>query len=164
MAYLSKVKAIDVAQYIINKFHKRNESITTLKLQKLLYYVQAWSLVWDDAPMFDEDFEAWINGPVVRALFNKLRGFYYCPLTIDGADVNQLNDNQKDTIDHVLQGYGNLSSVDLVYNTHHERPWKEARAGLPDNIKCTNIITKQSMLEFYSEQYQSVLDNNVQEA
>lgn len=159
MAFLSKVKAIDVAQYILNCFHKKGQAITTLKLQKLVYYVQAWSLVWDDAPIFDEDFEAWVNGPVVRSLFYALKGDYYCPSIINGADSNLLSENQKDTINHVLESYGDLTSVDLVYTTHQERPWQQARAGLPDNAVCNNIITKQSMLDFYSEQYQAILKN-----
>jgi uncharacterized phage-associated protein len=40
-----------------------------MKLQKLVYYAQAWALVWDDEPIFDEEIEAWANGPVVRGLY-----------------------------------------------------------------------------------------------
>ena len=89
MTSLSKIKAIDVAQYILNYFRKKGQPITTLKLQKLVYYVQAWSLVWDDAPIFDEDFEAWVNGPVVRSLFYKLQGDYYCPSNIEGSELER---------------------------------------------------------------------------
>lgn len=43
--------------------------MTTMKLEKLTYYCQAWSLAWDDVPLFDEEFEAWANGPVCPQLF-----------------------------------------------------------------------------------------------
>ena len=56
----------DVAQYILDK----QGGMTTWKLQKLVYYCQAWSLVWDDEPLFPDDIEAWANGPVVRKLYD----------------------------------------------------------------------------------------------
>ena len=52
---------LDVAAYIL----ERQGSMTTMKLQKLVYYCQAWSLVWDERPLFDESIEAWANGPVL---------------------------------------------------------------------------------------------------
>ena len=50
----------DAAKFIL----ERKGQMSTMKLQKLCYYAQVWSLVWDDYPLFDEDFEAWANGPV----------------------------------------------------------------------------------------------------
>ncbi len=55
----------DVAAYILEQY----SAIPTMKLQKLIYYCQAWSLVWDEEPLFSEDIEAWANGPVVRSLY-----------------------------------------------------------------------------------------------
>ena len=57
----------DVAKYVL----KQLGSITTMKLQKLVYYCQAWSLGWDGKPLFGENFEAWANGPVCPELFHK---------------------------------------------------------------------------------------------
>ena len=51
-----------------------------MKLQKLLYYCQAWALVWDDKPLFKEKIEAWISGPVVRTLYNTHRGKFLLKL------------------------------------------------------------------------------------
>lgn len=62
----------DVAKYILEKLG----TLSTMKLQKLCYYCQAWSLVWDDTPLFDEKFEAWANGPVCRNCFSHKR--YVC--------------------------------------------------------------------------------------
>ena len=59
-----------VANYILRKIGPT----TTMKLQKLVYYCQAWSLAWDDKPLFDEDFEAWANGPVCPELFKHHKG------------------------------------------------------------------------------------------
>ena len=68
----SPVSVFDVAAYILNKLG----TISTIKLQKLVYYCQAWSLVWDEAPLFNEKIEAWVNGPVVRELFAFHRGAF----------------------------------------------------------------------------------------
>ena len=66
------IRVFDVAAYILQKMG----AMTTMKLQKLVYYSQAWSLVWDEKPLFVEDIEAWANGPVVRELFDYHRGMY----------------------------------------------------------------------------------------
>ena len=59
------VKVFDVAAYII----KQIGVVPATKLHKLVYYSQAWSLVWDELPLFREPIEAWANGPVVRSLY-----------------------------------------------------------------------------------------------
>ena len=60
----------DTAKYILQKY----DHLSTMKLQKLCYYAQAWSLVWDDEPLFNEDFQAWANGPVCPDLFDLHHG------------------------------------------------------------------------------------------
>src|SRR5680860_208464 len=72
---------LDVAEYIL----KETGSMTTMKLQKLVYYSQAWSLVWDEKPLFGEPIEAWANGPVVRALYEAHRGRFQVD-TIENGD------------------------------------------------------------------------------
>ena len=64
------VSVLDVAAYILDKRGK----MSTWKLQKLCYYAQAWSLVWDEEPLFEENIEAWANGPVVPRLYRKHQG------------------------------------------------------------------------------------------
>jgi uncharacterized phage-associated protein len=60
------VRVQDVAQYILDN----QGAMTATKLQKLCYYSQAWHLVWDERPLFDERIEAWANGPVTRSLYS----------------------------------------------------------------------------------------------
>ena len=62
----------DVAAAIL----EREGPMTAMKLQKLVYYCQAWHLVWDEEPLFPERIEAWANGPVVHALYDKHRGSF----------------------------------------------------------------------------------------
>lgn len=137
----------DVAKYILEK----QGSITSMKLQKLMYYSQAWSLVWDEESLFDEDFEAWANGPVLRSLFNIHRGKFKVSSSDFATDNSaNLSESQRDTIDAVLVGYGNLSGQELSQLTHSEDPWKKARNGLSDLIPSDNKISLADMDEYYS--------------
>ena len=90
-----------VAKYIL----QQKGAMSSMKLQKLCYYAQAWSLVWDDAPLFDEDFQAWRNGPVCYELYNLHRGQF----SVHASDIPEchlagpLTEEQKDTIKKVLE-------------------------------------------------------------
>ena len=138
----------DVAKYIL----ERQGHISTWKLQKLCYYSQAWSLAWTEEPLFPEDFEAWSNGPVCPDLFHVHRGkFVVGPEDILQGDSASLNDDQIDTIDRVLEHYGNWEPFALREQTHAENPWKEARGNLPDGVRSQAVITKESMGEYYGE-------------
>ncbi|MCP4214876.1 MAG: DUF4065 domain-containing protein [bacterium] len=138
------VKAIDAASYILQK----SGEITAMKLQKLVYYCQAWSLVWDEAPLFDEKLEAWANGPVVRELFNLHRNQF----TVSNlpGDLTKLSAPQKETIDSVIKFYGDKSSQWLSDLTHMEEPWKNAREGLAVGERGAREITIASMMDYYS--------------
>jgi uncharacterized phage-associated protein len=135
----------DVAAYILQK-HGR---MTAMKLQKLVYYSQAWSLVWDEAPLFLEPIEAWANGPVVRDLYEHHRGRF----NVDNwprGDPSALTADQRETIDAVLAYYGKQSSLWLSALTHEEAPWRNARGGLPPGAPGGHMITHEAMAEYYS--------------
>lgn len=135
----------DVAKYILEK----NGAMSTMKLQKLCYYAQAWSLVWDDTPLFPEDFEAWANGPVCRELFFKTKGRFSVSAEDETGGEGNLTENEMDTIDQVLAHYGGHNAQWLSQLTHMEDPWNEARKGIPAGEVCTQIITKESMALYY---------------
>lgn len=136
----------DVAKYILEKLGRT----THMKLQKLVYYSQAWSLVWDDEPLFDAPIEAWANGPVVRRLYAVLRGsFEVVPASLPNSDSSRLEQHQKDTIDAVLTFYGGKASQWLSDLTHMEAPWQMAREGLSVGEVGTKEISLSSMAEYY---------------
>ena len=135
----------DVAQYILDN----KGPMTTWKLQKLCYYSQAWSLVWDDAPLFKERIEAWANGPVVPALYEKHRGQF--TISRIGGHSEALDKDQRETIDAVLATYGDKTSQWLSELTHAEAPWQSARtrAGLGLGERGDSEITLDDMSEYY---------------
>jgi uncharacterized phage-associated protein len=133
----------DVAAYIVRKLGP----MTAMKLQKLVYYAQAWSLVWDEQPLFPETIEAWANGPVVRTLYDRHRGLFRVRQW-DG-DPDNLNAEQRATIDAVLGYYGDKSSQWLSNLTHREDPWLNARVGLAPTDRGDREIGHAEMAEYY---------------
>lgn len=140
------VTVFDVAKYIL----ENQGSMSTWKLQKLCYYSQAWSLAWTAKPLFDENFEAWRNGPVCPPLFHVHKGMFMVDASLfKEADSSGLNDEEKDTIDTVLESYGNKEPYELRAMTHAEAPWKDMRRGLGDFDNGNAVITKDAMYDYY---------------
>lgn len=134
----------DVAAYVL----KKKKAVTAMKLQKLVYYAQAWSLVWDERPLFSERIEAWANGPVSPDLYAAHRGEFTITEEPRG-DPNRLTEDEKDTVKAVLRDYGDKSASWLSALTHKEDPWLEARAGIPDGERSNRPISHASMAEYY---------------
>ncbi|PCJ44573.1 MAG: hypothetical protein COA81_01335 [Alphaproteobacteria bacterium] len=141
------VHVADVAEYIL----RQTGEITAMKLQKLVYYSQAWSLVWDEQPLFEEEIQAWANGPVVRDLYDCHKGAFRVD-TIPNGNPDNLNEDQIETIDMIVNHYGKKSAQWLSELTHMEDPWKCARkeAGLAEGQRGTAVISHASMAEYYS--------------
>ena len=144
------VSAFDVASYIMGKISR----CTTMKLQKLLYYCQAWYLVWNERPLFSERIEAWANGPVIRELYQFHKGLYFIGIgDIPLGNPDRLTENQKCDIDSVLDAYGGKSSQWLIDQTHRETPWQNARRGLAPSDRGHVEISLQEMADYYSSLY-----------
>ena len=137
----------DVAKYILES--APSGCMTTWKLQKLVYYSQAWSLVWDERPLFEAQIQAWANGPVVPLLYGAHKGkFSICADEIEG-NSDSLSPDEKETIDAVMEFYGDKSGSYLSALTHMERPWKEARGDLPPGEQSKAEIPLDLMAEYY---------------
>ncbi|MDR4533196.1 type II toxin-antitoxin system antitoxin SocA domain-containing protein [Glutamicibacter sp. PS] len=136
----------DVAAYILETCG----DMTTMKLQKLCYYSQGWSLAWDGEPLYRESIEAWANGPVTVDLYRAHRGkFRVSASDLEQGNSSILSDNEKETIDAVLDAYAHLSGQQLSNKTHSERPWLEARGTLADGERSSTIVDLESMQDFF---------------
>lgn len=135
----------DVASYIL----KKQGEMTTLKLQKLVYYCQAWSLVWDEKPVYDEEIQAWANGPVEPDLFYKHQGQYKIA-DIPGGNADNVKGDSRDTVEMTLRRYGDKPAYWLVRLSHSEPPWIEAWYDCPPSQQGRTAINHASMAEYYS--------------
>lgn len=134
----------DVAAYILD----RKGEMTAMKLQKLVYYAQAWALVWDEMPLFNERIEAWANGPVCPDLYRAHAGSFKLAALARG-NAGALQDPERETVEAVLEYYGDKNSQWLSDLTHQEDPWIKARGDLAPGERCNTEITHASMAEYY---------------
>lgn len=142
--------SLDVAAYILRANGGTYESQMRAKsLQKLVYYAQAWSMVWDGRPLFTEPIEAWRDGPVVRRLYSA-HWRQYAVTAIPGGDAEALTADEKSILDSVLAFYGHFSCEDLVQRTHGEMPWQQARDGIPYGAHSSAEISPASMRSYYT--------------
>jgi uncharacterized phage-associated protein len=139
------VSVFDVAAFIL----QNKGELTAMKLHRIIYYCQAWSLVWDEKPLFSERIEAWANGPVVPDLYNTHKGKF----KIDVADIQGnpgvLNQQQQETVIAVLRDYGDKSSQWLCDLSRMESPWLKARGCLPPMERGNNHIDLDIIREYY---------------
>lgn len=146
--------SLDVAEYIL----QQKGPVSPLKLQKLVYYAQAWSLALDEEPVFEESIEAWKNGPVVRNLLEKTRNQHHIT-SIKSGDPSQIDEDLRDTITAVIIYYGEMSGEMLQHYTHHEDPWIDARQKAQANKmssideKDKEVISHKKMRDYYSSLY-----------
>lgn len=155
---LGKVDSIDLAEYIL----QNHGSMSHLKLQKLIYYIEALHLAYFDISIIDDEFQAWLHGPVSRKLYDTLKGhsILYTEVEYANNDDNNpteiieqsLTQEQLELINDILNEYGKLSSSQLETLTHEETPWIEARRGIPAGDRCENIISKNTMKAFYKKE------------
>jgi uncharacterized phage-associated protein len=112
------------------------KALSTTVLQKLLYYCQAWSMQIEGNPLFEDDFEAWSKGPVIRNVWIEFKNN-------EKERVNFAMDTclASNIIDSVCEVYGNLDREELSDMTHDEDPWLNARIkGKREVIKKKDII------------------------
>ncbi len=159
------MKALALSPYIIAKSNLAGDGITNKKLQKLLYYIKAWGLVYFEHGVLDDDFEAWVHGPVCKDVYQHYKeyGFNLIGYDMSEADakefVNSFRNKQverglgdeMDLVDAVFDKYGQMTSLQLELLTHQEKPWIEARKGLSPIETGSRIISEASMKDFYGQ-------------
>ncbi len=144
-----------VANYFISLSNETGNLITNLKLQKLVYYTQAWALAINNEKIFDSDFEAWVHGPVLRELYAKYKKFQWKPIDENVGDsieiLASMPEDVRSVVKEVTDEYFGLSAYELERLTHAEEPWIKARKGVEASELSRNIISKDSMRSYYGK-------------
>jgi uncharacterized phage-associated protein len=118
-------QAIDVARAILKLSEPEiGDSVTNLKLQKLLYYIQGFHLAIYDQPLFSENILAWEHGPVVKEIYTIFNQYGAESIPVPDEEIN-LTQLQKDLVVEVWKVYGQFSAWRLRDMTHNEAPWQE---------------------------------------
>lgn len=151
-------KAIDVAKWFINRFDREaGDVITQLKLQKLLYYAEAWSQTLLERELFEEEIEAWSHGPVVTEVFEEFKDYGWHPL--DPVEMERAFDPEtEDVLQQVTEVYGELTAKTLERMTHNDLPWIEARRGFEPEERCQVIMPKPAIKAHFVAKYGAELN------
>ena len=145
----SYIPAKSVARWFINRVDiEAGELITPLKLQKLIYYADAWFLATFDRALIADEFEAWMHGPVVRSVYKKYAKNRYEALPRERSP--SIPSDITDFLEAVYDEYGDYSAKKLEAMTHEETPWIETRGNLPAEARCKQPISKLSMRNYYA--------------
>jgi len=134
----------DIANKLLVMAEDEGELMTNMKLQKMMYYQQGYHLAYFNEPLFIEEIEAWMYGPVVPDIYSEYREFGKNGLTGDKEHViSFIKENEETLFAEVMQVYGKFSAIGLMEMTHEEMPWKTTPTGEG------NIIPKSKMQEFF---------------
>ena len=117
---------LDIAKYIIHYCKKHGYFISNLKLQKILYYVQAQFLVELGRPCFYEDIEAWDFGPVVPEAYHEYKYFGSSNIIDDPPEEIYVSTSERMLLDEIIEECNKYSASQLVEFTHNQSPWKDA--------------------------------------
>lgn len=146
---MSRTTAREVADFFLSFAHEHGDNLSNLKLQKLVYYAQAWFLALCDAPLFDEDFQAWVHGPVCVPLYHDFKQYSWHPI-MENPNMPMLDGDVREHLEEVYSVFASFSAYDLENMTHEEAPWLEARGELPIDEASTNVISREMMQAFYA--------------
>ncbi|EMB62836.1 type II toxin-antitoxin system antitoxin SocA domain-containing protein [Streptococcus mutans] len=135
------------ANYLLSK----NDEITPLALQKLLYYVQGFSYAFTGKFMFQSDCESWVHGPVYRDIYFKYQKFGWEPIVFEkDYDYETFFTSQEiQLLDSIVKNLSVYSGKVLEKFTHEESPWLSARGELKEDEPSANIIAKDRIADFF---------------
>lgn len=147
-------KAFDIAKYYIQLAQGEDEPdrLSHLRLQKLLYYAQGWSLVLRKKPIFDEKIEAWAHGPVVPLVYPSFANYGSDLIPANHYDLEEdaLTEDECELVQAVWNAYKPFSAFKLREMTHKESPWKNAHGNCDPGERCRAEITQAAMKKYFS--------------
>ena len=154
---LQKIDSIVLSNYIL----KHYGPMSHLKLQKLLFYCDAYCLAYFGQELVTDKFEAWVHGPVSRRVYENPRdkSILYSDVSYseqDGVDVDKafskLTQDQQSLVTAVLKDLSTWTGPELETATHRETPWRQARAGRSEAEKCHELISKKTTMDYYRKE------------
>jgi uncharacterized phage-associated protein len=145
-----KITADEVADYFIALAHQRGASVNNLKLQKLLYYAQAWHLALYDRPLFPEKFQAWISGPVVPSIYWRFKEFGWHELP-PPERAPHFATEPLEFLEEVASEYLSADEYELEQTSRQEAPWLNARGRLDVSEPCSVELSEDDMRAYFRQ-------------
>ena len=151
---MTNYKAIDIANWLIFKAAEYGDLITHLKVQKLLYYSEAWVQALLDKELFRENIQAWSHGPVVPEVFHALKSHQWNCLPVpDEKLIIKIDNEYLDVLNQVFDTYADIPAKTLELMTHNDEPWINARGHLEAEERCEVIMPKNEIKIYFKNKY-----------
>ncbi len=142
--------AVDVARYFLCRVDREaGDTISPLKLQKLVYYAQAWGLLFRNQPLFLQEIETWVSGPIVRDVWDEYKAYKYSDVPAPDNLEAEFDEDEIEVLEEVWNAYGELSAKHLAELTQSETPWLNTRKGLKPTEISTKIISHEDIKSYY---------------
>lgn len=149
--------AINIANYMLSK-----KPLTPKQVQKLLYYAYSLYLIkYNDKydlenmdRLFEDKIEAWQHGPVIRSVYDYIKGTAYSNQLVCYSSLVNLKDSKiENFIDKIMAVFGQYSGYELEKMTHSEAPWQLTYQDCDGNARCDKVIDDRLIYDFYSKKY-----------
>lgn len=135
----------EIAKKIIAKTDtEHGDTISNLKLQKMLYYMQGFHLAFFGTPLFEEEIKAWQYGPVVPSVYEEYKRYESKAIDLPEGPVIELTEDEEAVFDNVYDEYNQFSAVALMKMTHEESPWR--------STEISQVIDKEKIKQFFKTQ------------
>ncbi len=142
----ARYQIMDISNWFLHK-----EKMDQKKLHKLCYYAYAWYLFLNNNSLsdlrtclFENDFEAWVHGPVSKSLYKKYP-FVGMEALEPKGDIRKLDDDTVGFLEELYNVFKNFTGNELEAMTHKELPWINARGNLDPWEPGTTIISNEDM-------------------
>lgn len=149
--------AIVIALWFIKRFEKDDLEVSELKIQKLLYFSEAWNQFFTNKELFKENIEAWSSGPVVPSVFYSLKEFNSKDSLEELTEGQELKKDVIELLEDVYETYANISDEALTQYVQRELPWIEARIGFEIEERCHNVIPKNKIKNYFLSKYFQII-------
>ena len=137
------ITSLDVANYFLSLNDYKD--LTNLKLQKMIYYAYGWHLALYEAPLFEEQFEAWDYGPVIPSLYQAFKKYKDRPVPVSQDFNSDVIGSKTKFLDDIYIKYGHYSASKLCDLTHvTSTPWD-----IVYNDSSNNYIINDQLLKTY---------------
>lgn len=137
--------ALDIAEYVIERCNQKNKAISNLKLQKILYFIQAQFIIRFGTPCFNNLMQAWDYGPVVPDVYHKYKIYGNTNISSYRHREYNFEPDEQEVLDETIDEATNYSASHLVEITHKQSPWIDAYHNIDETI------TPESIKEFFKE-------------
>lgn len=152
-------KANEVANWFIAKAAESGDLVTHLKVQKLLYYAEAWTHTLTGKELFTEQMQAWAHGPVVPEVFQEFKSHGWNSLPVPKEqEIPKISPEAEEILTQVFDAYGDLPAKTLEDMTHNDAPWIKARGNLSPEDRCEVVMPKTDIQEFFKAKYSAELN------